>query len=243
MTKESQVYCSKCKETSFIQLDLELIQFEFEGTSGLLQKSLIHGDHIVVVEIDRNGTIRSENALDVMFSPIQTLLKDIAHTFLFLETDGDRPVHIDTYTSNMMLSKFFQSIISMIFERSLGKDIANRKDLKAVSKKNKTLLDGKRVQLSVGPFIQEKIDRLDNPLKGIILDIEEAERNKLEIEKTFEKYDWVALLVPSPKKEGYSHAFSSYFSAQNKPFFIDTISNQSIKELFDFIFAIIYGLN
>lgn len=236
----AQVYCQRCRETKFVPLEKSDIPSE---GSGLKRKSLLHGDHILLVDLDTKGVIRSEQVVDILLNPLQTLINDVAQGFLFLNHEAGKPIHIDVYTQNINLSKFFQNIISSIFDQAIGLDPENRIKLKAETYRDKTVLIGKRLHINVGPYVGEGMESLQDPQKGIILDIAEAERNKLDIEVTFEEYDWVAIMVPPEKQEGYTHAFSSMFEVQKKPFFIDTLSNSSLRQLFDFVLAVTYDPN
>jgi hypothetical protein len=236
----THVYCERCRETKFVELSDNDIP---KSGSGLKKKSLLHGDHILLIDIDGEGTVRNEQVVDILLNPIQTLINDVAQGFLFLNSDYSKSILIDAYTKNMNLSKFFQNIISAIFDQAIGLDFDNRMKVKAETLDHKTVLQSDRLQISVGPYIQEGIETLDNPQRGLIMDIKEAETNKLDIEQTMLKYDWVALLVPHDKAEGYKHAFASMLQAQKKPFFVDVINNSSLKQLFDFVLGVTYDHN
>jgi len=232
--KDIQVYCERCKTSSWITLDLT----KLKELSGLMKRAIIHNDHVLLAEIDGNGSVRSSTVIEVEFNPMQTLIEDVGQGLHYLNSEAKTPILIDAYTSNRQFKKFIQSIIVEMFKQSTSRRLEDRFKFVAANSEERTTLHTDHLHLSVGPYIKPDFEGIKHPYKGIILDIVEAEKNKLDIEATLGEYDWVALIVQKEKKEGYFHAFSSLFEETGTPFFIETLNNQSLRELFDFIFAI-----
>ena len=234
---EVQVFCDYCNEVYYYQFFLMKPDGEFDipGVSGLVKKTISHGDHVLVCDIDYNGAVRGSQTLELHYTPMETLTTDIAHSLLYLNNETARPLHIDVYTSDIKLVKFFKSLISKIFEQAVWKSTSSKRIVTSTIGNNTSLYaDG--VQISVGPSILDDIS-LKNPLKGLVLDIIEVERTRIEIEATLDLYDWCAVIVPRVKQEGYTNAFTTFFEAKNIPYFINTLSNRTLIELFEFIFA------
>ena len=216
---------------------LEFSTDPIENASGLKKRSLIHADHVLICSIDNNGTVRGEQVIEIEFNPMQLLVEDVAQGFHYLNSEKGNPLIIDFYTSNDSLKQFIQSIIIKMFEQSTSKRIEDRFKFTVTTHENRTTLHSDRIHLSVGPYTKPEFD-CKNPIKGIVLDIVEAEKRKLDIESTMSDYTWAAVLVPKEKHEGYFHALSSLFREKGQPFFVETLNNQTLKELFDFIFAV-----
>jgi hypothetical protein len=172
------------------------------------------------MDIDYNGDVRGLQELDIHFTPMETLLVDIAHSLLYINSVAAKPLHIDVYTSDIQLIKFFKNVISKMFEQAVWKSTSSRRIVAST-------VYADRVQFSVGTTILEDLP-LTEPLKGIILDMSEVEKTKIEIEDTLDRYDWCAVIVPH---------LESFFKAKDKAFYINILSNKSLIELFEFIFA------
>ena len=89
-----------------------------------------------------------------------------------------------------------------MFEQATTNRIEDKFKFSVSTFDGRTSLHSDRIHLSVSPYIKDNSDDIKDPIKGIILDIEEAELNKLDIEKTLEHYTWAAVIVPKAKKEG-----------------------------------------
>ncbi|OLS25003.1 MAG: hypothetical protein HeimC2_20580 [Candidatus Heimdallarchaeota archaeon LC_2] len=229
---KSQVYCEECGRSYWLE-------FADESTSnGIFQKSLIHNDYVLIVDIDHNGVVRKSKSISIEHDPMASLIDDVAQAFHYVNGEPGEPIVIDCYTSNSQFVKFIQSIIMKMFEQATTNHVEDKFSFSVSTFKQRTSLHSERLHLSVSPYIKNNSINIKDPTKGIILDIMEAEQNKLDIEKTLEDYSWAAVIVPKSKKEGYFHALSSYFKEKETPFFIESLSNNSLKELFDFIFAI-----
>ncbi|RMG34198.1 MAG: hypothetical protein D6732_10695, partial [Methanobacteriota archaeon] len=90
-TIQIQAYCSQCKKTSWVEVSPEELNGHIEkeskkvflppvpgardeGASGLLKRSLSHGDHVLLIEIDRNGTVRRESVVNLISSVIENIV-------------------------------------------------------------------------------------------------------------------------------------------------------------------------
>ncbi|MHA2171519.1 MAG: hypothetical protein ACXAB7_16650 [Candidatus Kariarchaeaceae archaeon] len=226
-----QVYCDICNESFFYQFLLKPLP----GSAGLVKKSILHGDHVLICNIDYNGAVRDYEILDLYFTPMETLVADIAQGMLYLNSELTNSVHIDVYTSDIKLIKFFKAVISKMFEQAVWKGSESRR-IVASTVNNDTRLYADGIQISVGPTLLEDV-AVKNSIKGVILDIQEVEKNKLELELTLDQYDFCAVIVQRFKQEAYTSAFTSFFQVKEKPFFIDSLSNKTLIELFEFIFA------
>ncbi len=231
-TSKSQVYCEDCGGSYWLEFA------DASTSNGIFQKSLIHNDHVLIVDIDHNGVIRKSQSIPIEHDPMASLIDDVAQAFHYVNGEEGNPIVIDCYTSNPQFVKFIQSIIMKMFEQATTNRIEDKFKFSVGTFEGRTSLHSDRLHLSVSPYIKDNSNDIKDPTKGIILDILEAEQNKLDIEKTLEEYAWAVVMVPKPKKEGYFHALSSYFKEKETPFFIESLNNQSLRELFDFIFAI-----
>ncbi|MHA2250529.1 MAG: hypothetical protein ACXAD7_09205 [Candidatus Kariarchaeaceae archaeon] len=234
--KEAQVYCERCNVTSWFEIsnDMSLL------SSGLAKRSLIHNDHVLVCEIDSNGSVRNTQIIPIKFNPMDILIEDVAQGFHYINVETSQRVVIDCYTSNNLFRQFIQKVIITMFEQATSNRIEDKYRFSVTTHFSKTILHSDQLTISVGPYLKKEAkDEEDCTYRGIILDFEEAEKNQLDVETTLDNYDWAAVMVPKDKKEGYFHALSSYFLMMETPYYIDSLSNQSIKELFDFVIAIL----
>ena len=53
-TNKSQVYCDACKTSYWLEFSMKINI----STSGVMRKSLIHYDHVLIVDIDNYGVVR-----------------------------------------------------------------------------------------------------------------------------------------------------------------------------------------
>ena len=236
-----QLYCDRCVETVWYEINLPTSNKNALGIpvagSGLVKKSLNHGDHVVIADIDHNGAVRTMQIVDIHFTPIETLIGDIAQGFYFSMNQSKTPLYIEVYSTNTQLVHFFQKVISQIFETATRNYKGSDQIIVSTDRGN-TRLYSEGIQISVGSTILE--DALpNNSIKGIVLDITEVEKNKPEIESTLDMFDWCVILLENENFEGYEAAFSSYFWTKRKPYFIDTLNNQTLIQLFDFIFSVV----
>ncbi|MHA2028411.1 MAG: hypothetical protein ACW99Q_03385 [Candidatus Kariarchaeaceae archaeon] len=231
---KSQVYCDPCGSSYWLEFSSKTNPVE----NGIRRKSLVHSDHVLVIDVDTNGSVRTTQIIPIEHHPMNVLTEDIAQAFHYVNGEGVKPVVIDCCTNNQQFVKFIQNIIMKMFEQATTNRIEDKFKFTVTTFDNRTTLHSDRLHLSVGPYTKPDFKRLKNPIKGIVLDMEVAEENKLDVEATLDDYSWAAVMVPRNKKEGYFHALSSYFNEAQTPFFIDSLNNESLKELFDFIFAI-----
>lgn len=229
---KTQIYCEQCRGSYWLEFANN------KSSNGIFQKSLIHNDHVLVVDVDHNGVVRKSVSIPIEHDPMASLIDDVSQAFHFVNGEPGKPLLIDCYTSNPQFVNFIQSIIMKMFEQATTNRVEDKFKFSVSTFENRTSLHSDRLHLSVSPYIKDNSDEIKDPTKGIILDILEAEDNKLDIEKTLEEYEWAAVIVPKTKKEGYFHALSSYFNEKETPFFIESLNNDSLKELFDFIFAV-----
>ncbi|MHA2090049.1 MAG: hypothetical protein ACW98K_04250 [Candidatus Kariarchaeaceae archaeon] len=235
MFKEIHAYCSACDSVIWFKVDPEVLKKNL--VSGLYKTSFQHSDHTFVCAIDTNYSVRSQEIVDIHPNPIKQLVEYVANTFYSINQDDGRQIHIDFYTSNPELSKFMRRIISGLLDIA-NVDSTGHNRMIISTYKTSTIASADRLHLSLGPHILEEIDFLENQQNGLVLDIKEAERHKLVIEDTFGLYDWIAVLVPKEEKDNYSHAISSICTQYSLPFFIGVTNTNSLRDLFDFIFAV-----
>ena len=194
---------------------MEFQKRDHSGQSGIIQKSLIHYDHVLIVDIDRNGIVRKSIAVPIEFDPMASLIDDVAQAFHYVNSEPGDPVVVDCYTSNTQLVKFIQSIIIKMFEHATTKQVDNHFKFSVSTFEDKTILHSDRLHLSVGPVIKFDFCNLSK-INGLILDIEEAEQNKLDIEKLLRDYTWVAIIVPQRKYEvKITYAETSALTGEN----------------------------
>lgn len=233
------VYCENCLKTVNIALTKD--DLPKQGSSGLSKKALVHGDHILEIEIDANGVVRNEKIVDIIFNPLDSLVSDVAQGFLFLnaEVKSGEKIIIDTYTSNKQLTTFFQKLISNIFSTALNLSLAEGENVTASTTNSKTVLKFDSLDFSVGPYYN--IENTEYCIqRGLILDIEEAEKNTLDIESLIVHYNWLAVITPKAKYEGYVNAIASFLQYTNIPFTINKLSDSGMKKIFDFVLAIAF---
>jgi hypothetical protein len=238
-----QFHCDRCAETVWYEMFLPTSNQNTLGIpisgSGLMKKSINHGDHVVIADIDYNGAIRTAQIVDIHFTPIETLIADITQGFYFYMQQSHKPLYIDVYSTNSKLVAFFQKLISQLFETAIG-NYNGIDQIIASTVQGNTRLYSERIQISVGTTILE--DALPiNSIKGIILDITEVENNRPEIESTLDMFDWCIVLLQKENYEGYEAAFESFFKVKRKPFFIDVLNNKTMIKLFEFIFSNLFN--
>ena len=234
----TSVYCSGCRATKFVEIKHE----DIRDDGKLSKKVLVHKRHVLLLDIDANGIIRGEKVVDVLKNPLLELVDNVTNELCRINEEGIVPVQIDIYTKNLNLHRLMETIISNVFKHAIGLDSFTRVNMTVESKEDRTYLFGDTLEIMVGPYFSESRENWEGVQRGIILDILEAESNHLDIESTLEKYNWVALLIPKDKREGYLHALSSLLQAQGKPYFIESLSNVTMTQLFDFVIAMTKAL-
>ncbi|MHA2250991.1 MAG: hypothetical protein ACXAD7_11550 [Candidatus Kariarchaeaceae archaeon] len=236
-TKEIHAYCSQCNMSIFFPIDVTILNESARSTSGIYRTSLIHTDHILICDIDTNGAVRGFEVVDICPNPAKMLIDHIATTFYSLNREEGRQIKIDFYTANDQLRKFLQTIISSMLDLA-NMDDTDKNRIIISSYMTSTMISADRIHISIGPQIQDGTELLEDPQKGIVIDIEEAEKRKLNLEDTIINYDWIAFLVPKNSQDQYHHAISSICTELSKPFFIGSLNTQSLEELFNYIFAV-----
>ncbi len=233
----TSVYCSGCRATKFIELNGS----DIPADGKIKRKALYHESHVLALDIDANGVVRGETVIEVIRNPLIDLIERVTDELCRINEEGIIPVQIDIYTSNHNLHRLMETIISKVFTHAIGLESETRVNMKVESKEDRTYLSGDTLEIMVGPFLSTTADE-EEVQRGIILDIYEAESNHLDIESTLAEYSWVALLIPRDKREGYLNAFSSLLQAQGKPYFIESLSNETMNQLFDFVIAMTNAL-
>lgn len=79
---EKYVYCSKCNDHQLIHVDIKHIQSE--SGSGITKRSILHQDHLLILEIDSNGDIRGEKTVDIEEETLM-LSDPMSEFFIWLE--------------------------------------------------------------------------------------------------------------------------------------------------------------
>ncbi|MCE7734078.1 MAG: hypothetical protein GPJ54_04310 [Candidatus Heimdallarchaeota archaeon] len=234
-----QLHCDRCADTAWYEIYLPTsnqsnLDVPSVG-SGLVKKSLNHGDHVVIADIDYNGAVRTVQIVDIHFTRIETLIEDIAQGFYFYMNQSHRPLYIDVFTTNPQLVNFFQKLISQLFVTAIH-SYKGSDQIVASTLQGTTRLYSEKIQMSVGTSLLEDT-LLKDSLKGVILDISDVKKDPAEIITTLDLFDWCVVLLEKESYEGYEAAFSSIFKAKGKPYFIDVLNNQTMINMFEFVFA------
>ena len=207
------------------------------STSGVMRKSLIHYDHVLIVDIDNDGVVRKSFTVPLEHDPMISLIDDVAQGFHYINGEPGKPIVIDCYTSNQQLVKFIQNIMTKTFEHATTNRIDDKFKFTISTFGHRTILYSTRINFAVSPYAEPDFGDLEDSVKGIILDTDEIEKKELDVEEILRPYSWVVIILPLAKKEGYFNIFSPYLIENKIPFFLDSLSNQTLKNMFDFIFA------
>ena len=121
---KTQTYCIECQKTSWLEIKPEEFRSLFQNQlfspsinnncdAGLITRSISHGDHILLLEIDKNGTIRKENVVKLISTMIENI---VAHTvekvINFSEINEERTILYISNTHAFMF--FFKSVLSIL---------------------------------------------------------------------------------------------------------------------------------
>ena len=182
-----QTYCDRCKTTVWFELDITAIP---DSGAGLFKRTLIHDGHVLSCEIDSNGSVRSVKTQIILENPTTELSKGVARKFHDLNIDKGLPVQLDIYTSNPELSKFFMQVISEIIGSISELDRSDRGYYDLYITSNLTIVKTHRYDINVGLNVRLKEENLPS-LKGLILDMSDVEKNKLDLEIIVKNQDFV----------------------------------------------------
>ncbi|MDH5402535.1 MAG: hypothetical protein OEZ01_11590 [Candidatus Heimdallarchaeota archaeon] len=234
--KNIQVYCPECKQSYWFSFDLNNITEQ----SGVAKRSLIHGLHTLVCDIDKNGSVRTAIAIPINFNEMEVLIEKVAQNFNDINREKGTTIQIDAYTSNIQFRKFIQRIISKMFEQATNRSMEENYRLVATSFKDKTTLHADRLHISVGPFINQNVSGiLEHANKGIILDINDATENQLDIFQTISSYQWVVIIKGSTSSdEELLQRIINSLLEKSIPYYTGILSNKTLQEMFNFISAI-----
>ncbi|OLS20097.1 MAG: hypothetical protein HeimC2_38990 [Candidatus Heimdallarchaeota archaeon LC_2] len=234
-----QTYCELCKSTVWFQLDLENISFV---GSGIINRSLIHDGHVLNCEIDTQGSVRSARAQQILENPTDTLSKRVARSFHEINADKGQTIQMDVYTSNPELGKFFNDVLGEMIKQISELERAGRGYFDIYLTNKLTILKTHRFDISIGLNIRLKEENLQS-LKGLILDMGDVEENKVDLEIMVKNQDFVGILTHKDTKDPYFHAISSLCLSYGIPFYLDSLSTNSLRGLFDFIYAVLQSAN
>jgi len=125
-----QAYCPKCKRTSWIEVSMDELDLDVNNRSesrvpipltrevsdsGLFKRSLSHGDHILLLEIDKNGTVRKEHVVSLVSSVVENIVTQtverIIQTAKTPESDGGTMLYASYSTP---FRNFFKSVLSIL---------------------------------------------------------------------------------------------------------------------------------
>ncbi|MCE7736770.1 MAG: hypothetical protein GPJ54_17945 [Candidatus Heimdallarchaeota archaeon] len=234
-----QTYCDRCKDTVWFELDITDVP---DTTAGLFKRALIHDGHVLNCEIDTNGSVRSVKSQTILENPTIALSNGVARKFHDLNIDKGLPVQLDIYTSNPDLNKFFMQVISEIIRLISELDRTDRGYYDLYITNKLTIVKTHRYDINVGLNVRLKEENLPS-LKGLILDMSDVEKNKLDLEIIIKNQDFVGILTHKDTKDPYFHAISSLCLSFGIPFYIDSLSTSSLKGLFNFIYAVLQSSN
>ncbi|MHA2030028.1 MAG: hypothetical protein ACW99Q_11595, partial [Candidatus Kariarchaeaceae archaeon] len=206
--------------------------------SGLFKRTLVHDDHVLNCEIDREGSVRSARSQMILENPTITLSKSVARRFHELNIDKGQPIQLDIYTTNPELVKFFTEVISEIINQLSDLHKENKGYFDIYITNQLTIVKTHRYDISLGINIRLKEENLPS-LKGLILDMGDVEKNKVDLEIIVKNQDFVGILTHKDTKDPYFHAISSLCLSYAIPFYIDSLSTSSLRGLFDFVYAIL----
>ncbi|MFV2014698.1 MAG: hypothetical protein ACC656_04680 [Candidatus Heimdallarchaeota archaeon] len=230
-----QAYCDQCKMTVWFELDINTVP---DTSSGIFKRTLIHEGHVLNCEIDTNGSVRSVNSQKILDNPTTALSKGVARRFHELNNEKGFPIQLDIYTSNPELNKFFIRVISEIIDQISSLDKTDRGYFDLYITNNLTIVKTHRYDISVGLNARLKEESLPS-LKGLILDMNDVEKNKIDLEIIVKNQDFVGILTHKDTKDPYFHAISSLCLSYGIPFYIDSLSTSSLRGLFDFMYAVL----
>lgn len=234
-----QTYCEACKTTVWFELDLNNIS---NTGSGIIKRSLLHDGHVLNCEIDTQGSVRSARVGEILENPTVALSKSVARRFHELNSDKGQTIRLDIYSSNPELTKFFTNVLSEMITQipELEREVRGYFDVYITNQM--TIVKTHRFDISIGLNIRLKEENIQS-LKGLLLDMGDVEKNKVDLEIIVKNQDFVAILTHKDTKDPYFHAISSLCLSYGVPFYLDSLSTTSLRGVFDFIYAVLQSTN
>ncbi len=132
LISEIQAYCPECRKTYWIEFSYDLYQNKKEengmriglpsvpqinekADSGLIKRSLSHGDHILMIEIDKLGSVRKANVVYLISSIVERIIASaVEKTFSVNLNFPLRYTNILLISNSPAFRKFFKSYLSVI---------------------------------------------------------------------------------------------------------------------------------
>jgi hypothetical protein len=182
--------------------------------------------------------VRSARSQIILENPTGRLIKSVTKNFHELNVERGLPVQLDIYTTNPELTEFFTGVISEIINQLSNLEKVNKGYFDIYITNQLTIVKTHRYDISLGLNIRLKEENLPS-LKGLILDMGDVEKNKVDLEIIVKNQDFVGILTHKDTKDPYFHAISSLCLSYSIPFYIDSLSTSSLRGLFDFVYALL----
>jgi hypothetical protein len=175
--KQLQVYCEKCKKTSWIEIEINNNSMENFKKSGLEIKSISHGDHILVIEIDSNYTIRKETVIHVISSVIENIVTQTVEKLLYYSKESSNKKSILLYASDSTaFREFFRSVVSILSINLIDDDVFS------------TIINPKLFEIQINKLklalcYPDKLSTYSNQknLVSIVIDLDKYDYKKLDL--------------------------------------------------------------
>ncbi len=105
---QTRIYCDRCNSTSDVTVNMDDIGGENaygipSPMNGLKTFSFVHNDHIVIAEIDRNGSVRTSKTIDRMADDIFLTTSAVAALILDQEKYNHRSRSIEFFSNDRIL--------------------------------------------------------------------------------------------------------------------------------------------
>ncbi len=189
-TIQIQAYCSQCKKTSWVEVGLDELEGHVEtkqtqvylppvpgsrenGSSGILKRSLSHGDHVLLLEIDKNGTVRKESVVNLISSVIENIVAQAVEKTLSIDqTLNGNPKTILFISQAYAFHEFFKSVLSILLLNLNGNH-----QTQTTIMKDRVVLKFNNITLVQVPYMQSFEFFKDKQLKSIVLDVDSFDGN------------------------------------------------------------------
>ncbi len=214
-TIQIQAYCSQCKKTSWVEVSPEELNGHIEretkkvflppvpggreeGTSGLLKRSLSHGDHVLLIEIDRNGTVRRESVVNLISSVIENIVAQAV----------ERTITVDESLKNckkkiMFISKayafheFFKSVLSILML-----NLDQGEETRSFITKDRVELVYNNLTLIQVPYEESLHHFKDKSLQSIVVDVDTYSNDTIFTEIPTSRLSNINIILAYNSKKG-----------------------------------------
>ncbi len=169
-----------------------------KGASGVLKRSLSHGDHVLLIEIDRNGSVRKETVVNLISSVIENIVAQAVEKTI----ESDKLLHKEQ-KKIMFISRayafheFFKSVLSILML-----NLDNGKQTITKVTKDKVEIEYNNLILLQVPYEEAVKEFKDNNLSSIVLDVNSYEYDTAFTEIPTSRLEKINIILAYNSKKG-----------------------------------------